>query len=223
VKTERNARRNERPGDTIPEQAGVYVPPRPLASLADHRTMDVKAIRLAAEVDPRQALTELRLEAPPRRRAPKGWLIPVAFAVLAIGFIALWWATPGPLPLSATAAAPPPELAPGPPPITAEPAPVITPAPLEEPSSLSRDVGPRAPENSVTATPAPARPSTLATPARPSTLATPASPPRAAAPPSTTSTAPPSAAESSSAPDVSASPAASAPHRAKGSRDPWLD
>jgi hypothetical protein len=216
VKTERNARRDERPGDTIPEQAGVYVPPRPLASLADHRTMDVKAIRLAAEVDPRQALTELRLEAPPRRRAPKGWLVPVAFAVLAIGFIALWWATPGPLPLSATAAvpAPPPELAPGPPPITAEPAPVVTPAPLEEPSSPSPDVGPRAPESSGTLTPVPARPSTFATPA---------SPPRSAVPPGTTSAAPPSVAESSSAPDVSASPAASAPHRAKASRDPWLE
>jgi hypothetical protein len=208
VKTERNARSDERPGDTIPEQAGVYVPPRPLASLSDHRTMDVKAIRLAAEVDPRQALTELRLEAPLRRRTPKGWLVPVAFAVLAIGFIALWWATPGQLPLSSTSAVPasPPEVAPGPLTTSAEPAPVVEPAPLGGPGPLARDVAPRAP-----ATTAPATSSPLAVPARTAAL------------PSSMSAALPGAAASASAPNPSTAPASSAPHRPKGGRDPWLE
>jgi len=55
-------------GDTLPEQANVYVPPRPLAQISDHRTMDIKAIRINAEIDPRQAKTIVRMQAPPRRR-----------------------------------------------------------------------------------------------------------------------------------------------------------
>jgi hypothetical protein len=96
VKTERDVRQAPDAGDTIPEQANVYVPPRPLAALSEHRTMDVKAIRLAAEVDPRQALTELKLVAPPLR-PHREWLVPVALAVLAVGFICLWWVMPTPI------------------------------------------------------------------------------------------------------------------------------
>jgi hypothetical protein len=103
VKTERDGQRAGDVGDTIPEQANVYVPPRPLAALADHRTMDVKAIRLAAEVDPRQARTELRLYAPPLRK-DKSWIAPLLLALLAVGFIGLWWITPEPLPLDTTSA-----------------------------------------------------------------------------------------------------------------------
>lgn len=53
--------------DTLPDQAGVYVPPRPLAPLSDHRTIEINPVLLAAHVDPRRAPTELRLVAPPRR------------------------------------------------------------------------------------------------------------------------------------------------------------
>jgi hypothetical protein len=131
VKTERNVRQVEGAGDTIPEQANVYVPPRPLAALSEHRTMDVKAIRLAAEVDPRQALTELRLSAPPLKK-DNTWVAPLLLALLAIGFIGLWWLTPSPLPLATTrtaeqeppaspVAAPlPVKTVPAPPPLTAE-------------------------------------------------------------------------------------------------------
>jgi hypothetical protein len=68
MKPDFNQRKAQANGDTLPEQANVYVPPRPLAQMSDHRTMDIKAIRIAAELDPRQAKTQLRLQAPPRRR-----------------------------------------------------------------------------------------------------------------------------------------------------------
>ena len=200
VKTERNVRRDERPGDTIPEQAHVYVPPRPLASLSDHRTMDVKAIRLAAEVDPRQALTELKLEAPPRRRPAKDWVVPVAFAVLAIGFITLWWATPGPLPLDNTVdPASVPLAAPSPPPAAPT---VASPGEPAERTSPARDVGESAP-----AALAPAAP-----------LAVPPRPERTAAPPNATATVdvPPATVKTSAEPSAS-------PRRPKGGRNPWLE
>ena len=138
MKTERNVRTPEEAGDTIPEQAGVYIPPRPVASLSEHRTMDVKAIRLAAEVDPRQALTELRLQAPPlRRKSP--WLAPLALASLALGFIGVWWITPGPLPLQTEPAPSEPMVAPelGP---RALPPPVATAAPLPSPAVAAREL-----------------------------------------------------------------------------------
>lgn len=203
MKTERSARRDERPGDTIPEQAHVYVPPRPLASLSDHRTMDVKAIRLAAEVDPRQALTELRLEAPPRRRPAKDWVAPVAFAVLAIGFIALWWATPGPLPLGNTTDPGSAPLAPPSQPLVAPNAAPAAARPLSgEPSLPARDVAEDAP----------------AAPVAPAPLALPDRAERTAVPPNATATpgAPTAAVRTSAEPPGS-------PRRPKGGRNPWLE
>jgi hypothetical protein len=134
VKTERNAPRAADAGDTIPEQANVYVPPRPLASLADHRTMDVKAIRLHADLDPRQALTELRLSAPLPARS-SAWIVPVALAVLAIGFIALWWATPNlaALPTEPSPLGAPAGLAPSPPTLAPVGTEVVAPSPTPEP------------------------------------------------------------------------------------------
>ena len=208
VKTERNARRDERSGDTIPEQANVYVPPRPLAALSDHRTMDIKAIRLAAEVDPRQALTELRLEAPLRQRAPRAWLVPVGFAMLAIGFIALWWATP--VPSSSSVAVPAPVVAPSPPVVTALPSPVAQHSPFGEPAAVAppapSDPAPAplgvAPRRSAPAAAAPAAPRT--TPARKA---------RSAPPPNVAVV----------DPEPSSLPVESVPHRPKGGRDPWLE
>jgi hypothetical protein len=72
--------------DTLPEQAGIYVPPRPLASISDHRTIEVEPVRLAREIDPRRAPTELRLTPPVRGRS---W--PWAFAaVLLAALLALY-------------------------------------------------------------------------------------------------------------------------------------
>jgi hypothetical protein len=58
--------------DTVPEQAGVYVPPRPLASASEHRTIEIAPVRLARDIDPRRAPTALRLSPPPpgRQRRP---------------------------------------------------------------------------------------------------------------------------------------------------------
>ena len=87
-------------GDTLPEQAGVYVPPRTIAPLSEHRTMDVKAIRIAAEIDPRQALTQLRMQPPPRRRSGTPTLVGYAllFSLLVAGTY-LAFAPDKPLPL----------------------------------------------------------------------------------------------------------------------------
>jgi hypothetical protein len=77
---ERKAQQNS---DTLPDQAGVYVPPRPVAQLSDHRTMDIKAIRVAAELDPRQARTQLRMQAPRRRRRwSPFWVASIGLGVL---------------------------------------------------------------------------------------------------------------------------------------------
>jgi len=54
------------PSDTLPDVVGVYVPPRSLPGPADHRTMDLKSVRLSDYVDARRALTERRLVSPPR-------------------------------------------------------------------------------------------------------------------------------------------------------------
>jgi hypothetical protein len=109
-------------GDTLPEQAGVYVPPRPLASLSNHRTIDVKAIRLSAGVDPRQARTQVRLQAPLRRKKQASLLpVLVSLSLVLLG-AAAWFsysvfsratlATEGPV---IQTAAPPPAVAPEPP------------------------------------------------------------------------------------------------------------
>lgn len=156
--------------------------------------MDVKAIRLAAAVDPRQAPTELRLSAPPLRK-DNSWIAPLLLALLAIGFIGLWWVTPAPLPLAspeapakvvtpAALARPAPTLAPVPAAGTVAPAPGL----LEPASAPS----PAVDAHSVTPTP-----TSAAADAAPGVL------PRAA----------PGAAPASQS---------SAPHRQKQGRDPWL-
>jgi hypothetical protein len=76
--------------DTVPEQHGVYYAPRPLAPTSDHRTIQIKPVLLAPGLDPRRALTELRLSAPPpppRSRAV--WLLlPLAVLAVTLGAVA---------------------------------------------------------------------------------------------------------------------------------------
>jgi hypothetical protein len=159
VKTERNVRQVQGTGDTIPEQANVYVPPRPLAALSEHRTMDIKAIRLAAEVDPRQALTEFRLSAPPLKK-DNTWIAPLLLALLAIGFIGLWWLTPSPLPLATTGAETSLPVTPRAAPVPVKAVPV--PAELSQEPPRTLPVTPTAPTAPRTASPSPttARPAT---------------------------------------------------------------
>lgn len=80
--------------DTVPEQAGVYVGPRPLAPTSDHRTIQIKPVVIASYLDPRRAPTELRMSAPPPPQPPParhvGWLIPLALLAIALGvFLAI--------------------------------------------------------------------------------------------------------------------------------------
>jgi hypothetical protein len=140
-------------GDTLPEQANVYVPPRPLAQISDHRTMDFKAIRIAAELDPRQAKTQLKLMLPARRHRGLPLFIFGSAVVLALFGVVIYMAVagPSPLPLVTTDAAPPPAetavrlLGPsapvGP---TATTAPVATSAPTE-PVTAAAPSAPKAP------------------------------------------------------------------------------
>ncbi|HEY3496447.1 MAG TPA: hypothetical protein VGK73_17230 [Polyangiaceae bacterium] len=95
--------------DTVPEQAGVYVAPRPLAPSSDHRTIQIKPVLLASHVDPRRAPTELRLSAPPPpqpRPQRIGWLIPLALLAIALGVIVAIRVTEEPGAPSGTAADP---------------------------------------------------------------------------------------------------------------------
>jgi hypothetical protein len=74
--------------DTVPEQAGIYVPPRPLASASDHRTIEIAPVRLAQDIDPRRAPTELRLSTPVRRsRTRPGLLVLGALLALALAVL----------------------------------------------------------------------------------------------------------------------------------------
>lgn len=78
------------PSDTVPDLIGVYVPPRALPEAAQHRTMDLKSVRLSDYVDSRRALTERRLVSPPREEPPPEarrrafWLVPVIVFALGI-------------------------------------------------------------------------------------------------------------------------------------------
>jgi hypothetical protein len=77
--------------DTMPDVIGVYAPPRPLPEVSQHRTVDLKSVRLSDLADPRRALTERRLVSPPR--PPKQSALPWLFggvAGLAVVAGALW-------------------------------------------------------------------------------------------------------------------------------------
>jgi len=154
-------------GDTLPEQANVYVPPRPLAQISDHRTIDFKAIRISAELDPRQAKTQLKLMMPPRRNRGLPLFIFGSAVVLALFGVVIYMALAGPSPLPlVTTAAPPTPLAPdtaarlmpsapvGP---TTTAAPVATSAPTE-PATVGAPSAPKAPSGAPRVKSAPARP-----------------------------------------------------------------
>lgn len=154
-------------GDTLPEQANVYVPPRPLAPLSDHRTMDVKAIRIAAELDPRQAKTQLRMMVPVHRQRGLPLFIVGSAIVLALFGVVIYMAIarPGPAPL-ATPAAPPmmqaptadplaaPAATPGAP-ATAAPTPPSAPDPTSVPTEPVTATSPPSAPRATTSAPSP--------------------------------------------------------------------
>ena len=52
----------------------VYVEPKPLVALSDHKTIEVETVKLADDIDPRKLPTELRLARPPSIIPPdSGW------------------------------------------------------------------------------------------------------------------------------------------------------
>lgn len=119
--------------DTVPEQAGVYVPPRPLASASDHRTIEIAPVRLALDIDPRRAPTELRLAAPPppRRTWPLFFVLSALLLLAVGGFFA-----------ARLAVAPAPRASPAPPPAPAPIETIAEPPPTPAaPTSASVSVG----------------------------------------------------------------------------------
>jgi hypothetical protein len=113
--------------DTVPDLIGVYVPPRALPEVAQHRTMDLKSVRLSDYVDSRRALTERRLvsplqqEPPPEARRKALWLVPVI--VFALGIWAWLFIRE-----STSSVVVEPSRAPS------SPTPVSTPAPIDSPA-----------------------------------------------------------------------------------------
>jgi hypothetical protein len=198
MKPHLDERETHETGDTLPDQAGVYVPPRPIPSLSDHRTMDVKAIRIAAEHDPRQALTQLRMQPPPRRRSST-LLIGTVSAAVGLGAVLYFGLMAGrPLPLVTSSGA-----------SSTVPAPEVTAASTETVTALAPALTPSVP------------------PASPAPTALPSEPPLPAvtAPPSVASTAAaraPIIATKRAAPPAAHAKRGAAP-AAKVRRDPWLE
>jgi hypothetical protein len=73
--------------DTMPDVVGVYAPPRPLPEVSQHRTVDLKSIRISDYADPRRALTERRLVSPPRppQRSALAWSAAVLAGAAVLG------------------------------------------------------------------------------------------------------------------------------------------
>jgi hypothetical protein len=142
MKSNVDPRKAQENSDTLPDQAGVYVPPRPVAAISEHRTMDIKAIRLAAELDPRQARTQLRMQAPRRRRRVSPFWIASIGVVLLLGvgtYVALMSEIP--LPSSGQSEPePPPRTAPALP-----PADTLAPPPPSLPENVDKQAAPSAP------------------------------------------------------------------------------
>jgi hypothetical protein len=67
------------PADTIPDVVGQYVPPRAPPEATHHRTIDLKAVRLSDEADPRRWRTQRRLVSP--ERSPSRSRLPLALVV----------------------------------------------------------------------------------------------------------------------------------------------
>jgi hypothetical protein len=139
-------------GDTLPDLIGMYVPPRPLPEAAQHRTMDLKSVRLSDQADPRRALTERRLVSPPQpARSRSGWWMAAGVAVL-LGALA-WLLLAEPTPSASLA--PPREPAPPLPTRASAGAPkALAPAPSTSPAP--REAAPKASGPSVDAPAAPA-------------------------------------------------------------------
>jgi hypothetical protein len=203
MKSNFDARKAHENGDTLPDQAGVYVPPRPVASISEHRTMDIKAIRLAAELDPRQARTQLRMQAPRRRRRRLSpfWIASLGVvALLGVGtYIALVNEAPLPL-VSSEQRAPEVTEQPALPEVTEQPA-LPTGAPIDT-------VAPPPPLSEVAGKQAGAAPLELLPPEHPP----------AEEPPVTEPTVPASARAA-----AEPAPRPSPPRKSKARQDPWLE
>lgn len=202
MKSDYDARKAEEVGDTLPDQAGVYVPPRPVASLSEHRTMDVKAIRLAAELDPRQAMTILRMSAPRRRRRVSPVTLgSIALLLLAAAGLYLVWLGDAPLPL------------------------VSSDSRTEADGAHDTPVVERA---AVPAAPAPVATAVQPAALTAEPVATATSAPTAVSPSANSRTRATTVDEASdeipkATPATNAAPRPAAPKRAKVIRDPWLD
>jgi hypothetical protein len=97
------------PKDTLPDVIGEYVPPRPLPGVSEHRTLDLRSVRVSPEFDPRRAPTELRLESPPRKQSSGRWLVAGVVVLLGIAVLLVVRAfAPSSGPASAPAASPSP-------------------------------------------------------------------------------------------------------------------
>ena len=141
-------------GDTVPDLIGMYVPPRPLPEATQHRTMDLKSVRLSDQLDPRRALTERRLVSPPQRVRGRASLWMAAGAAVLFGVLAwLFLAEPTP---PAALAPPRKPVSPLPTQASAVAPKALATAPSISPSPREATPPPKASGPSVEALPAPA-------------------------------------------------------------------
>ncbi|HVJ18576.1 MAG TPA: hypothetical protein VM686_24315 [Polyangiaceae bacterium] len=74
--------------DALPDQAAQYVAPTPVPRISEHKTIDMVPVRLAPEINPRNALTQRLTPLPPQQRA-KGMLLGAGLAVFLLGAVVL--------------------------------------------------------------------------------------------------------------------------------------
>lgn len=59
--------------DSLPDQASQYIAPQPVPRISEHKTIDMVPVRLAPEVDPRNALTQRLSPVPVPRTKQRLW------------------------------------------------------------------------------------------------------------------------------------------------------
>jgi hypothetical protein len=117
--------------DFLPDQAASYVAPQPLPRMSEHKTIDMVPVRLAPEINPRNALTQRLSPVPVRSQSPGLLLSGMAAALVLVALILGTLRLLGP----ASTSAPLPDAAakqPAPPPLPKEPA-LTAAAAIQEP------------------------------------------------------------------------------------------